>query len=529
VVATTIAENPERSLEALLTLSIVDPACGSGHFLLSAGRRLAAHVARIQTNGTPSAEQYRHALRQVVGRCLFGVDLNPMAVELCRVSLWMEAVEPGRPLSFLDSHIQNGNALLGATPELMAKGIPDAAWDPIAGDDKKIASALKRQNRVDATADVLNFGSPPASTYARIGAGARAVDDYADETLAAVESKEMQWGALIASVPYAHQMALADLWCAAFVWRKEPGLLREIAPTEGAFRAVQNDATRATPPLCAEVKRLREQYRFFHWQLAFPQVFSRGGFDVVLSNPPWDRVTVEEKEWFASSQQDITSAPTAAKRRALIQGLESSAPEAFYRFKQERRRVDGEKSFITNSGRVPLAAQGILNTFPLFVETALHLVSPRGHVGVIVPTGIATAKGAGDLFRDIVDSGRLRSLRDMQNRRGIFPAVQRNMRFCLLTLSGHAGDDFVVSAQALDLIELNDPARQCTLNRADVARVNPETHHLPLFATNRDARIIRSIYERQSTIAEAFGRPSHPLVRAALPDRKLARQVHLGP
>src|SRR5690606_13061802 len=111
-----------------------------------------AHVARLQADGTPSAAEYRHALRQVVGRCIFGVDLNPMAVELCKVSLWMEAVEPGLPLTFLDSHIRHGNALLGTTPELMAKGIPDEAWDPIEGDDKKTASALQKRNKKSAEA-----------------------------------------------------------------------------------------------------------------------------------------------------------------------------------------------------------------------------------------------------------------------------------------------------------------------------------------------------------------------------------------
>src|SRR5205807_7401464 len=106
VVAGTLAASPERPAEALLEISVVDPACGSGHFLLAAARRLAGHLARLQANGTPSAAEYRHALRQVVGRCLYGVDLNPMAVELCKVSLWMEAVEPGLPLTFLNSHIQ---------------------------------------------------------------------------------------------------------------------------------------------------------------------------------------------------------------------------------------------------------------------------------------------------------------------------------------------------------------------------------------------------------------------------------------
>src|SRR5512140_740988 len=124
VIADTIARHPENSADALLELSIVDPACGSGHFLLAAARRLAGHVARLQASGTPSAQEYRHALRQVVGRCIYGVDLNPLAVELCKVSLWMEAVEPGRPLTFLDAHIRCGNSLLGTTPELMAGGIP---------------------------------------------------------------------------------------------------------------------------------------------------------------------------------------------------------------------------------------------------------------------------------------------------------------------------------------------------------------------------------------------------------------------
>src|SRR5262249_28312234 len=125
VVESTIAAHPDNPAEALLELAVVDPACGSGHFLLAAARRLAAHVARLKANGTPSAAEYRNALRQVVGRSIHGVDLNPMAVELCKVSLWMEAVEPGLPFSFLDSHIQHGNALLGTTPELMANGVPD--------------------------------------------------------------------------------------------------------------------------------------------------------------------------------------------------------------------------------------------------------------------------------------------------------------------------------------------------------------------------------------------------------------------
>jgi len=287
VVKETIAANPVKPEDALLNLSIVDPACGSGHFLLAAARRLAAHVARFQANGTPSAAEYRHALRQVVGRCIYGVDLNPMAVELCKVALWMEAVEPGLPLTFLDAHIQHGNALLGTSPDLMAKGIPDEAWEPIEGDDKRTASALKKQNKKERTELTLDFGATPASTYARLGAGARAVDDATDDNLLAVESKARGWEDLVASATYNHERFIADLWCSAFVWPKEPGPLRDAAPTDAIFRAAKKEGHRASDALRQEVKRLQDSHRFFHWHLAFPQVFSQNGFDVVLGNPPW--------------------------------------------------------------------------------------------------------------------------------------------------------------------------------------------------------------------------------------------------
>ncbi len=202
VVKDTLAAHPANPVEALLSLSVVDPACGSGHFLLAAARRLAAHVARLQASGTPSAAEYRHALRQVVGRCIYGVDLNPMALELCRVSLWMEAVEPGLALSFLDSHLQVGNALLGATPELMAKGIPDAAWEPIEGDDKKVASALKKRNKSEAKGQQgfeALWSKPAANEADEVTRAVEALDQSPDADLDAVEKKAAQWEAIRAS------------------------------------------------------------------------------------------------------------------------------------------------------------------------------------------------------------------------------------------------------------------------------------------------------------------------------------------
>lgn len=317
VIADAIAKNPGNASEALLSLSIVDPACGSGHFLLAAARRLAAHVARLQANGTPSAAEYRHALRQVVGRCIFGVDLNPMAVELCKVSLWMEAVEPGLPLTFLNSHIQHGNALLGTTPELMAKGIPDVAWDPIEGDDKKTASALKKRNKkaAEGQRSFDTLWSKPTDTEAR--AVTRAVvelDAASDVNVQALAKKEERWDGILGSTEYRHQKFVADAWCAAFVWPKQPGELIDAAPTNDLWRQLR-DGQGTAPALTTKiVGELSDQNRFFHWHLQFPQVFARGGFDVVLGNPPWERMKLQEQEFFASRSDEIAKAVNSTLR-----------------------------------------------------------------------------------------------------------------------------------------------------------------------------------------------------------------------
>lgn len=284
------AARPDAKAEALLELSVVDPACGSGHFLLAAARRIAARVAQHEAQGTASPREYRHALRRVVGRCIFGVDLNPLAVELCRVALWMEAVEPGLPLTFLDSHIRFGNALLGTTPGLMDDGIPNEAWDAFGKDDKKTASKLKERNQEGKTQASLPLisGRDEVKTLER---AVTALDAALDADVASLAKKEAEWGALLQSKAFAHQRLVADTWCAAFVWPKPSttSKLVLVAPTEDVWRQIRDEKVIPEPLLVETVGGLAAQYSFFHWELAFPQVFARGGFDVVLGNPPWIR------------------------------------------------------------------------------------------------------------------------------------------------------------------------------------------------------------------------------------------------
>jgi hypothetical protein len=505
VIADTIAKNPGNAVEELLGFSIVDPACGSGHFLLAAARRLAAHVARLQSNGTPSAAEYRHALRQVVGRCIFGVDLNPMAVELCKVGLWMEAVEPGLPLTFLDSHIQHGNALLGTTPELMAKGIPDAAWDPIEGDDKKTASALKKRNKKGAEGQrsLDTLWAKPADTESHTVTRAVAeLDAASDASVEALAKKQQRWDGILGSPEYRHQKFVADAWCAAFVWPKQPGELADAAPTNELWRQIRDGQGKAPALTTKTVEELANQYRFFHWHLQFPQVFAKGGFDVVLGNPPWEALRLQEKEFFAARATEIAEAETSAQRKALIAQLEATNVELHREFSNALRAVEAINGFVVGTNRFPLSGVGRVNLYALFAEAARSLVSKRGRVGQILPSGIVSDDSTKLFFQDVIAKRQLVSFFDFENREGIFPAIDSRIRFGIFTLAGERPPsteaEFSFFATRVD--DLKDSDRRFTLSAADLALVNPVTRTCPSFRSRRDAKLTADIYRRFPTL-----------------------------
>ncbi|HIQ23227.1 MAG TPA: hypothetical protein EYH34_18540, partial [Planctomycetes bacterium] len=370
--------------QALLALKICDPACGSGHFLIAAAHRLARHLARVRTGESePSPAEYQHALRDIIGRCIYGVDLNPMAVELCKVNLWMEALEPGKPLSFLDHHIQCGNSLLGTTPALLAQGIPDDAFKPIQGDDKKFCSDLKKENKRERAeyergqgylfAPLFKLGNLP-QTVAQINTAS-------DDSLADITAKQEMYERMVKGADYRNARLLADTWCAVFVWQKDKSDLGELCPTERTFRRIEENPHSILPQVKAEVQRLAGRYQFFHWHLAFPDVFRlpaegetaenehtgwNGGFDCVLGNPPWERIKLQEKEWFAERVPEIANAPNAAARRRMIAQLQEAEPGLYSAFLSDRRRAEGQSHLVRDSGRYPLCGRGDVNTYTIF-------------------------------------------------------------------------------------------------------------------------------------------------------------------
>ncbi|MBX5458138.1 MAG: N-6 DNA methylase, partial [Thermogemmatispora sp.] len=262
--------------QAILNLKVCDPACGSGHFLMAAAHRIARRLAAVRTgNEEPGPVERRRALRDVVGRCLYGVDANPMAVELCKVNLWLEAIVPGKPFSFLDAHIQCGNSLIGATPALLQKGIPDKAFKPVEGDDRATCRNYEKLNR-ELRVGQLSMFTPDAQLWqdqSRIEEDLAGMEALGDDDVDQLHRKQERYRQLLDSEAYQRAALLADAWCAAFVWKKRRTAELPYPITDEIWRKLAQAPRQVPDWMKEEIRRLRQQYGFFHWHLAFPGVF----------------------------------------------------------------------------------------------------------------------------------------------------------------------------------------------------------------------------------------------------------------
>ena len=505
--------DPAAREKALLSIRVCDPACGSGAFLIAVSNRLGREVAKVRA-GTelPSAADVRAARRDVLAHCIYGVDLNPMAVELAKVSLWINALVADKPLSFLDHHIRCGNSLVGATPDLIAGGIPDEAYTPAEGDAKEVANRIKRTNREQRQTRTFEEFSARSRVLEACAGRFAALADAPEDDPDSVEAKKAEYERLTASAEYAKEHRAADCWCAAFFWPLDAEHA-ESAPTTATVRMVQAvGGGMLIADTLDEVRRLAEEHRFFHWHLEFPEVFADGGFDCVLGNPPLERIKIQEKEFFASRDPAVADARNAAERNRMIVALKNGNPALHAEFLAAKRSSECESLFIRTSGRFPLTGTGDINTYTVFAEFARRATGPRGRAGIIVPTGIATDATTAPFFGDLVESGSLVSLYDIENRKKFFP-IDSRFKFCLLTTAGaEAGAGVFDLAFFLHTIDdLHDDDRHFTLTPEEILLINPNTKNCPIFRSKRDAEITKAVYRRVPVLVnEGKGEVGNP-------------------
>ena len=575
--------------QQLLELKICDPAMGSGHFLVALVDDLADRVLEaVATASKQVAEQKwaaglaeagrpwqspvlqrisairrsikdaakthgwavtdaqlddRHIVRRMIlKKTIFGVDKNPMAVELAKTALWLHTFTVGAPLSFLDHHLKVGDSLHGERLPTVQKGLQSLGGLLLQSEFDRLSLAASNITQV---ADLTDVDIAEANLSKRLA-------EEANTHMAPILAVLDFWRALRWLVPGWPAEKISQLHKLLKPEHGHPhpqleGLVRLLDPAHNLVAVLaagslagDDKASQAANALMAQARALAAQETFFHWWTQFPTVFGHGtqtaahaGFDAVIGNPPWDRIKLQEVEWFAERSPAIAAQARAADRKRLIGDLQKTKSPLWHSYQQASSRAEANARVLGNgklgAGDYPLLGGGDVNLYSLFVERAQSLIHPHGVVALITPSGIAADKGAAEFFRSISSTGRLHALYDFENRKVFFPDVDSRFKFCALvfgnkpryTAAPEATDATDVndaakgnsSASALpqalpsrcafflhSLDELDAPGRVLELSAEDFQRVNPNTGAAPIFRTQRDADITRSLYAKHPVL-----------------------------
>lgn len=541
--ATKLAELQQMDPASLiLDLKICDPAMGSGHFLVNLIDVLSGHVytaigaaaeavawgnyvsplverlavirARIQAEAetnrwTVRADQLtdRNLIkRMVLKRCVYGVDKNPMAVELAKLALWLHTFTAGAPLSFLDHHLRCGDSLFGERLRPVLDELSKRGTLLIADAVKEVERAARSMETIERLSD---------AEIAEVQASKAAFDEM-EATLAPLRHFLDFWQALRWLVlDAAEQRALSVLLDGQF---GEP-----LAILSGAVRpqAASEADLAALGALIARAQALIADQHFLHWPIAFPGVWRNlssaapdGGFDAVIGNPPWDRMKMQEVEWFAARAPVIARQARAADRKARIAALRQAGDLLAIAYDHAAARAEKALERARKCGEYPLLSKGDINIYSLFVERAQALLAPSGIAGLLTPSGIASDLTASAFFKLVASEGRIHCLYDFENRRGLgsqgerrpdfFPDVDSRFKFSCFVVGGRlrrvdATDcGFFLS----DPPGMTSPDRLFRLTAADFQLVNPNTGTAPIFRTRRDTDLTTSIYRRLPVLVD---------------------------
>jgi hypothetical protein len=434
-----------------------------------------------------------------------------MAVELTKVALWIETVEPGKPLGFLDANIRCGDSLLGVFDlNVLAQGIPNSTYSQLAGDDRETARHFAARNRSEREGQgSLDFAAGGGRLPAKLpmAGEARALRAMPEDSPQEIAAKRKRFEAASADPRRWNLRIAADLYMAAFLTPKPGGVPANrntvtIPTTAHVWDALAGRTVYG--PLVGRAQDLAAQARAFHWPLEFPDIMTAAGFDVVLGNPPWERIKLQEQEFFAAREPEISEAPNAAARGRLIAKLKEAAPGTrerllYEEFEAAKRTAEASsvaaRVAAEEGGRFPLTGRGDVNTYALFAELFVDLTNSRGRAGAILKAGILTDYTYRDFLGNLVTHNKIRKALGFNNQKKIFPAVHPDTPFVLLTIgTGPSVPTFAF--ELLDIAHIADPDRHFTLSPSEITRINPNTRTIAVFRSRADAELSTKIYCR---------------------------------
>ena len=545
-------ENELRTLdpaEAVLNLKVLDPAMGSGHFLVTAVDFLSDYIAdlieyvpvvpdwlhgdyvspvvtRVATIRSEILQRARESnwvldeaqltdqaiiRRMVLKRCIYGVDKNPLTVELAKVSLWLHSFTVGAPLSFLDHHLRYGDALIGLRVLEASDHLREIAGLYLSSAITGAEQAAKGMQLIEEKSDA-DIGEVRESTELF-----QDVDDMTSELRRLLDFLcGFRW--LTAGMKKKERMAFETTQLIEPLGRAPDQAYKLLANGPKAVNAPssgdEEDPYSGFKGLWNEARSIADRERFLHWEAAFPGVWREwqnvrptGGFDAIIGNPPWDRIKLQEVEWFASRSPELALAPTAAARRTGIQRLREQGDPLADDFDAAKQRADELGRLIRGSGHYPLLGSGDVNLYSLFVERAMGLIKPDGFVGLLTPSGIYADKTAARFFKTVSTNGRVGGVFDFENKKIFFKDIHASFKFCALIFGGEKRrfDGTRCAFFLHDTKTINDPERCFPLASEDFTRVNPNTGTAPVFRTRRDAEITCRIYERHPVLVDRSG------------------------
>jgi len=530
----------EDKIKALLNMKVCDAASGSGHIVLAMARTIAWYVCTLRTGeDNPASLDYREALREVIQKCIYAVDYNPDAVELCKVVLWIEGYCAGKPLSFLDHHIRCGNSVVGVTNlDVLLDGVPKEAFAvaPVLTENTPTENAKKEKENLGKIKQLNQRAIDEIHGATTLFKGDFKIEHINSEQIGLASSvkeitlmpenslleeltKQRRWEDLMKSPRVECLRRACDIYTYAFyhqfttedlleVFDGTTFSLPNVPYTRTVYHALEEikhlDDNEPFTPLSnqfkSEVAEIAKRHAFFHWCVEFPEVFvESGGFDVMCGNPPWDKLQMEDEKWFVGKDDDIVNAANQNSRKKLINNLKTSNPLLYDNYLTACLNISCQSNYVKNSGRFPLTACGKIDLYPLFAEHCLNCTKEAW--GLVMPTGIAINDSNKDFFSKLIDENRLISLYSFENEEKIFQ-IHHSFKFCLLTAGKSQEKSRKVSGgfylRRMD--HLLDPNRIYELQTSDFSLFNPNTKTCSTFRTSKDAIITSKIYHICSVI-----------------------------